>query len=484
MPSRTEVLLACAITCAIHTGCAQIIGIENLPPLEEPPPVEIDAGPQPVQRTIAVADKVDILFVIDDTFRMTPAQRRLADGLPSLFDSLPGQSGLPDLHVGVISTDLAAHPTVLNCGADDNDNGALQSSFTDDPNFPQCSDDSLAIDGAFIRDAPDPASARVTNYTGDLTDVLSCMVVLGENGCGFEQPLAAMRRAFENPINAGFLRSDAMLAVVFFSEEDDCSAFDPAMYDPTMNSKDGPLGPFDSFRCFEFGVECDPDAPRVLGDKLACKPREDSSYIYDVNQYVDFLRGLKPDPQQIVVAGLVGVDLGAPDAPLEVITELKPLGEVFSLVPACEVMGTDINDEPVVVSSAAPAVRLRAVLDAFPGRSALGSVCDEDPTGALGSVGGLIARSLEQRWCLPADVDRMSDVPGVQDACEVREQSYDGDTLVDTTALARCTSNTLPCWQFVFPSDRCTIEAPVELVIQRPGPAPANAMIEVRCNLD
>jgi hypothetical protein len=445
-----------------------------------------DAGPPgAVQRIIPAADKLDILFVVDDSDSMAEEQEQLANGLPALFDRLQGAAGLPDLHVGILSTDVGAQPDIPGCEVP-GDDGALQFAF--DESDGSCTDGSLVLDGSFVSDAPSATpGARDTNYTGSLTGVLGCMIQLGTGGCGFEQPLEAMRLAFEHPDNAGFLRTDAVLAVVFLTDEDDCSAFAPDMFDPAQAGTDSALGPLASFRCFEFGVECNPDAPRVLGEKSECAPRPESPYMHHSQEFADFLKGLKPDPRQIVVAGIVGLDPEDPDAPLVVVQEERVIGTVFDLEPACVRTESSGPGGPRVVTEAAPAVRLRFFLDAFPERSALSSICEEDAGDALDRVGTLVARTVGRRWCLSPDVDLAPGVPGVQDACQVRELRYDGDDLVDTTPLAKCTSDTpapgeLPCWQLVSPSDRCAAEAPVELRIRRAEPPADGAMIELSCN--
>src|SRR5262245_39141672 len=50
---------------------------------------------------------VDLLFVIDDSAAMADEQLRLANAMPGFIDALRElEGGLPDLHVGVVSTDL------------------------------------------------------------------------------------------------------------------------------------------------------------------------------------------------------------------------------------------------------------------------------------------------------------------------------------------------------------------------------------------
>jgi hypothetical protein len=485
MKSWQRVLIACKVGLlagGLLAGCGDDDPGSPDARVADAGPADGGPGAGPLQRTIPAADKLDILFVVDDTSGMAGAQQRLAANLPALFGRLQGQATLPDLHVGVISTSLLAHPDIPGCRIVDSDEGLLQFAFN--AADPTCADGSLALDGSFLRDAPGAAGARATNYTGELTQVLSCMVQLGVDGCGFEQPLAAMRRALESPENAGFLRTDAVLAVVFLAGEDDCSAQDLDVFDPTVVGKESALGPLSSFRCFEFGVECSSNDPRMPGEKTECAPRQDSPYMYSVDELVDALSGIKPDPQQIAVAGILGVDLASPDAPIVVVERESGVGAItFALEPACQL--TDEAGEVVVEGD--PAVRLRAFLEGFPGRNQLATICDQDFSGTLDGVGALFARAVNQRWCLSADVDRAPGMPGVQHACQVREVRYESGSVVSETPLAACSSDTppageLPCWQLAAPSDRCQGNAPVELVIRRDQPPADGSLIEIRCD--
>jgi hypothetical protein len=446
-----------------------------------------DPGPGSRNWLIPASDKLDILFVVDNSESMAEEQERLAGDLSALFDRLQGPAGLPDLHVGVITTDVGSEGSIPFCEVP-GDDGALQSAF--DPTDGSCNDGTVSLDGNFVSSAPsDTPGTRDTNYTGSLTGVLGCMIKLGTEGCGFEQPLEAVRLAVDNPANDGFLRLDAVLAVVFVTDEDDCSVSDPALFNPTQMALDSPLGPLASFRCFEFGVECNPDDPRALGDKLDCVPRQDSPYMPHSYEYVDFVRGLKPDPRQVVVAGIVGLDPGGPDEPLVVVQEDRPAGTQFALEPACVLTDSSGSGGERVITEAAPAVRLRAFLDEFPGRNAVTSICAEDAGNALEDVGDLVTRAVGRRWCLDGDVDLAPDVPGVQDSCQVSEQRWDGDELIETKTLEKCASATpapgeLPCWRFVSQSDRCEVEGTVELVIERAEPAASGTLIDVRCTYD
>jgi hypothetical protein len=193
--------------------------------------------------------QLDLLFVIDDSPSMLDKQLSLAENFPRMMDvlsNLPG--GLPDLHIGVVTSDMgtlgAGSPTPGpaigqlgqgGCAGRGRD-GVLVAGAT-------------ALTGNFISDIAGPNGTRIRNYTGELRDVFAEIAQVGQGGCGFEQHLAATRRALTNPQNAGFLRGDANLAVVIIADEDDCSVLDPAMLGPASPA----LGPLGSFRCTRFG---------------------------------------------------------------------------------------------------------------------------------------------------------------------------------------------------------------------------------------
>ena len=179
--------------------------------------------------------KLDLLFVIDNSLSMAGEQQSLANNFPLMAQRLSEiTGGQPSLHLAVVSTDLGvgSHPADTDCSVS-GDEGVFNSSA---PDGESCA----TPDGAFIADLNDGVS-RKRNYTGDLGDAFSCIARLGSAGCGFEQSLEAMRRALNgsNDENAGFLRNDAVLAVVILSDEDDCSASDTTMFDPRPRMNTG-----------------------------------------------------------------------------------------------------------------------------------------------------------------------------------------------------------------------------------------------------
>jgi hypothetical protein len=388
---------------------------------------------------VVIKRDMDILFVVDNSASMAEEQASLTASFPALIAVLETlEGGLPDVHIGVVSSDLGAGPYAID-GCQDGDGGALQ-----------VGDPACAPAAGFISNVTD-GYGRVTNYPGTLAEAFACNASLGTTGCGFEQHLESMRRALDgsNPDNAGFLRDDAYLVVVFIADEDDCSTRDPAMFDPLAAE----LGPLSSFRCFEHGVEC---------DATGCFPREDSPFMHGVQEYVDFLKGLKDDDSLIVVSTIVG-------APEPVVVGPGPV-----LEPSCQ-SGS---------GSAAPAVRLSHFAEQFPNRSSFTSICEEDLSEGLALVGELAKRTLGAP-CLDADlVDFDPLAPGLQFECVVSEVRNLGEADQEERLLPACGPDApIPCFEIAQDRDMCP-DTPtgLTLVIERGGlSVPPGTHVQARC---
>jgi hypothetical protein len=331
--------------------------------------------------------KVDLLVVVDNSGSMAEEQLRLALDFERLITTLElAEGGLPDLHVGVVSSDVGAGPNDIVGCVGEGDRGVLKNAAT----TPGCA----PPDGPFIADTVAEDGSRERNYTGTLADTFACIAQIGVDGCGFERPLEAVRLALDgsNLENAGFLRDDAALAVLFVTDEDDCSAEDTDLY---TTDGDGPLGPLSSFRCTEFGIVCgDPPEPitREPASYVGCVPRSDS-YVRHPLEYVDFLRALKADPTRIVVAVIAG--------PPEPVVVGRDDDDNARLEPSCA----------GEVGEAAPAVRFRYVLDQFPDRNHFASICAEDSGAPYVALAELI-----QAAATGAPVDPIDAGPGAADA--------------------------------------------------------------------
>ena len=417
---------------------------------------------------VEVNRDIDILFVIDNSGSMAEEQASLATNFNRFVNVLENiEGGLPNIHLGVVSSDLGAGPYNISDCSGNGDNGALQNA----PRDGSCSPPA----GAFISDIANPDGSRTKNYTGTLADTFSCIARLGINGCGFEHHLESMRRGLNgsNPQNAGFLRDNAYLAVVIMADEDDCSAKNTQMFDTSQTGIDDPLGPLSSFRCTEFGVECDVPNMRQVGPRMECHSREDSPYMYDVQEYIDFLKGLKDDPSQIIVAGIVG-----PPTPFVVGADMagKP-----TLEPSCALEG---------VGEAAPAVRIAQFLAGFPGRNTITTICSDDLSDALTLIANLLRKVIGSP-CLEGDIaDSDPGTAGIQPDCQVSDVRFPGQSNQSESVLPVCnnasdpqSSSNLPCyWIEPDTADCADTDSQLSITVYRSsGSVPTGTHVIARC---
>ena len=431
------------------------------------PPAADGAAPSPL---VTVVDawatprrELDLLFVVGVSPASDEPQFALAVALPRLVQSLataPG--GLPDLHVGVVSTDVGTGSVAIgSCPAVAAD-GELQTSGC------------AGLGAPYLADLARPDGRRDRNYTGTLADRLGCMVRLGSGNCGFEQPLEAMRRALTPGRNPGFRRPGAALGVVIVSHRDDCSAVPGgALFSEPTAGLDSVLGPLTGFRCFEWGVRCADDvAPRALGPRHGCLPREGSPLVTGVAPYVAFLREQVAEPRDLVVATIAGSVDEARSA--EVVPDLDAPAWPY-LAPSCGWLG----------GVAWPALRLRGLVDGFPGRGLALSLCADSAEPAVARIGARVQAALGQHCLAAAPVDLDPATPGLQPRCEVTEATERHGVPSEPRPLASCAEAGPPCWRLVDNPAHCPdTPGQLALAIDRVAPAPADAVVAARCQVD
>ncbi len=398
---------------------------------------------------------IDILFVISTSGGMLEEQTSLAANFQRFVDVLATmEGGLPNLNIGVITQNVGAGGYPISGCGELGDNGLLQSTRGD-----RAPAGCTGPSGAFIQDWSDGAGGRFRNYDAaqELAATFGCIALRGISGCAFEQPLESMRRALNGSIaaNAEFsARPDSLLAIVFVSDEDDCSAFDTAMFDTSSTDVNDPLGPLGDFRCFEFGVDCATGnaEPRALGERMDCGPRADSPYMVHPDDYIDFLRLRKGD--DIVVAGILG-----DSTPVIVTADFDTNNP--ELAPSCM----------SISGGASPAIRVGYFIDAFAPASGFETICNPDLSDALILSAGTILRAAGHP-CLEADIDLDAVADGVQYQCEVSEAG---------APLAECNADhtNLPCWYFDTDTTMCPSSM---LRVDRGGATPpADARLRLRC---
>ena len=442
---------ACLTACLVALGCSETEG--DLPEVEPSSDVGLTVVPVP-------ADKLDVLFVIDNSYPMDDEQARLTEQLhwfTAALDDLPG--GFPNTHIGVVSTDLGSGPYTTSCAPVGGDGGRMRSKAQVAGCAAPCGGKPYielthaggTLEGNIANvDTPteDGLGCRGQLSDGDegidlcdIQEAFRCIATLGNDGCGFEQALESARRALtcsdETCTNPYFLREDAYLAVVFLTNEDDCSARDGDLFNPQQTSLESELGPPTSYRCFEFGVTCDPPIDRTGFQTLTgCRSKtvEDAGgdienlHLHPIDEYVEFFSALRPQGRVILVA------VGGPDGS-EIETNLNG-GGVPKLSPSCTGL---FGDE------AAPTVRIHELARRF-GRNGIvladmheEGICSESFEPAL-STAGVRARG-QLMGCMPEPLvnENKESIEAWSEAiCVVEDLSHSGTPEAVRDTLPRC----------------------------------------------
>jgi hypothetical protein len=421
-----------------------------------------DPQPDPIDRSThyrASNRNVDILFLVDDSSSMRLSQDNLNRNFPLLMQALKNQpGGLPNVHIGVISSDMGAGDgSVASCdpssgapagtaGPDGGvglggKRGVLQASPRG-----TCTATGLLPGATFISDGN-----GVKNYTGNLEDVFTCIAALGESGCGFEHQFAAITRAlgadgFAAPAeNAGFLRPDAFLVIVLITNEDDCSASpNVPLYDTTANlTIASQLGPPANFRCNEFGHLCNglpPNRNAPANDVNAtvaysdCASNDTDGYLLSVQDTVNRIRALKADDGQVMVAAITG-----PRAPYVVNWRAPSVADTSCGAASCPWPMVAHSCTATDGSFADPAVRIGEMVDQFGANGRMLSICDGEFGRVLEDIGN--------------DVHNYVSAPCIKGRVATKSGTTHADcTVVDHTtgqAIPDCadTNQTGTCWR-------------------------------------
>ncbi|MEO8705216.1 MAG: hypothetical protein ABI867_34540, partial [Kofleriaceae bacterium] len=421
--------------------------------------VPIDQGTVETKDIPAVPRRgLDILFVIDDSGSMVDEQASLRANFSRLIGVLESiDGGLPDIHIGVVTPNLGtsatdgSQATALTGCSGTGENGTLRALATGGPRFLESFDDG--------------AGGRTTNFPGmTLTDAFAQIANVGTAGCGIEQHLEAMKRATDNsnPLNAGFLRTDAYLAVIVIADEDDCSLAKSTLFDDISRS-DPNYGPKTNFRCTSQGVACDTpgtDFESANGVRQDCHPKFDSTELTQIDRYVTHLKSLKPDPRDVMVAGIVG----NPE-PFEI---TKPAG-ITIIKDNCP-PGSGPGGSTGV---AFPSVRTSDFLDQFLDRNTRSTICDGDLSDGLEKIGELLIQSFDDP-CFDRDLLDVDPVtPGPQYECtvtEVRHRAGEADVELRTYPACAAGNANTPCWHVEEDAVKCSFTEAnphLKIVIER-----------------
>jgi hypothetical protein len=337
----------------------------------------------------------DILFVIDDSRSMEPFQLRLRTALGRFIQALAASPIANDFRIAVTTTSVEGFTGTL----------AYPNNAFRTPGTPYPRGIAVAIDPAVVPGDlttwGDFLWASGTGFYGprilpavpaDLVADFERNVLVGASGASREQPFAAMRLALEEQLgpgkqNEGFLRPGARLAIVFLSDEDDCS---------------GPM------------------AARMTGDDT-CRTEKDAadSTLTPVGDYATFLAGpIGGEVRDVVVAAIVGLDPA---------TLAPSCGDVQCANQACG-EAADEGDRFVELVNAVG-----------PSRTRLASICDPNFDAALaGFADAILAKTLplDGAPADPAMLVARVERPGVGTIpCEIAPDTADATTRAQADAI-------------------------------------------------
>lgn len=451
--------------------------------LEQPHPNPVRVVNNTFQATLN--RKLDILFMVDNSQSMLPLQAKLLMQFPvfmNVLKMLPtgdgSGTGLPDVHVAVVSSDTG--PGIFNLPdrhcAFTGDGGRFQSAPRG-----TCTTAPLPAGQNYLAAS---MNQGVKNYTGDISDAFTCIAALGDQGCGFEGQLKAVRWALD-PLNVpdpnvGFLRPDAFLAVILITNEDDCSVPDDSMMiDPAQTRMSDPLGPLWSWRCNEFGHLCNiggqmvpPPRGPAMNNLQGCISNETpSGQLTHVADEVAFLKALKPDPSQIFVAAITG-----PSAPysIEMIQNAMDVEQHPNIVHSCTQNSGEYAD---------PAVRIQQWVESFGNHGLLQTICANSFAPSLMLIATELGKLLGPQ-CLTGNlVDLDITTPQIEPQCQVTDQYVNDQGKTVPSALPACASNnnTAPCWSLQADANKCPGNTLVLAANRGPGQLPNGLSTSVSC---
>ncbi len=268
-------------------------------------------------------DKVDLLFMIDNSNSMTEEQVSLAAEIPVMIRILASgdftQDGdnddpedfdpVRDLNVGVITSDMGTGGfTVPTCARSDfGDDGILRTQGRTDmtgcsatyPNILNFRTDSGVTPDAFARDVTCVANMgtggcgfeqqleailKAVTPTGPQTWTRSDFIPVGTSGAphGLHRPFFRMSSPHGNVANDGFVRDNSVLAIIPLTDEEDCSAHDPELFNPSSPTYSGTDL---NLRCFAHG----------------------EAALHPISRYAQGLLQLRAREQLLIYAPIVGI---------------------------------------------------------------------------------------------------------------------------------------------------------------------------------
>lgn len=331
--------------------------------------------------------ELDLLMVVDNSNSMEQEQASLVAQFPRMARVLAtgdldgdGDQDFPaarSIQLGVVSTDMGTGGFSVNTCTDSafGDDGILLSRGND--TIPGCAADY------------EPIARYSGGDSAAFVEQVGCVASLGTGGCGFEQQLEASLKALTpsgsalgfhqstrghgDAANAGLIRDDSVLTILQITDEDDCSAADPELFNESTAIYTGNL----NLRCFSYPAA-----------------------VHPTSRYVDGFLALRADPGRLVFSAIAGipVHLGGQAAdsilrdPLMVETVDPEMPN--RLRPSCNVPGRGLAFPPTRL------VEVARDLEAAGATSTVHSICQPDFAPAMNAILARVADGLSGA-CVP-----------------------------------------------------------------------------------
>jgi hypothetical protein len=447
-------------------------------------PVELEKGSEVEdQLQLTVNKDVDILFVIDNSGSMGEEQAILAQNFDGFIEVLEAEDVEANYRIGVTTTDNgnewcpvgattpeAGKLVLSSCKSRINDflfnNGAVNVQDLACNDICTLSEAELTITPT-TTDFDDEEKPRpwLENIEGkknipdatSTTEAFKCFGPQGINGCGFESQLESMYLALKRAENVdedeyGFLRAQAILAIVFVTDEVDCSYnkdyseifkqdgnrvfwSDPAAQYPT------------SAVCWNAGVECTGDPSNYD----SCEPvnkdvdgnvgvSDTQAVLHPMSRYYGLLDGLETqkqdfNAQQEIIVGLIGGVDAQGEAHYGSVEQTDPVYENnFGIGPGCEAPPPAGSTEPV---QAVPPVRIKALVNRYT-EGNMFSICSENYRPALEEIAARIRDQIQPACYTKCVKDTDTSTPIVDPECTV-EESRPGED--DADRIEECATD-------------------------------------------
>lgn len=355
------------------------------------------------EQALEKIEEVDILLVIDSSASMESETEALKAQLPRMLNAIvSGSDGDTDfppassVHIAVTTSDM---------GVGGNEGLELCYGVGDDGIFVQPGQGEVSC--ATELEGYVPFQGAGSAMSAEAT--VSCVPLTGVDGCGFEQPLeAALKSVWPasdtlltflggpshgEDANAGFLREDSLLVVVVVSDEDDCSAEDTSIFDPSLPETDPRSSQSINLRCF-----LNPEA------------------LYSPERYIENFKALRPDNDNVIFATISGIppelisEAARAAFDFEVPEQVAAFYDSVLAAPAMqEVPDPAARTEPgyehltpscsIAGALSFPPRRLVQVAKGFGTSGVLGSLCTDD----FGDTTGAIIRAIAERLISAAE---------------------------------------------------------------------------------